>query len=237
MAKNKKNKKHEAPSAAAEVFETLDQSASRSEQFLEKNKNILIGIVAAFILIYGGYLAYDKMVKQPKEKEATNEMAYAKLYFEQDSLNLALNGDGKYFGFVDIISNYGGTKAANLSQYYAGVSYLKLGEYQNAIDYLEDFSSEDEILAAVATGAIGDAFAQLEQNEDAFDYYKKAAALRSNDFSTPLYLFKAATTAAALEDYGVAEDLFEQIKEEYPNSAQANGIEKYIERMHYADQN
>ncbi len=233
----------EDKSTTAEVFKTLDQTASKSEQFIQKNQNIIfivLGILVASIL---GYLAYQKYVKAPKEKEAANELAFPKAYFENainnnvaaDSLfTLALKGaDGKY-GFVDIADEYSGTKAGNLANYYAGISYLRLKQYKEAIDYLEDFSSKDELLGPVAKGAIGDAFADINQPQDAFDYYIKAAELRDNNFSTPLFLFKAGNTAMELENYSKAQELFERIKNDYPNATEAQNIDIYINKAAFA---
>ncbi|KUO69517.1 MAG: hypothetical protein APF83_14310 [Lutibacter sp. BRH_c52] len=230
-------------STTAEVFKTLDQTASKSEQFIQKNQTIIfivIGLIVASIL---GYLAYQKYVKAPKEKEAANELAFPKAYFDNainntvaaDSLfTLALKGaDGKY-GFVDIADEYSGTKAGNLANYYAGISYLRLKQYKEAIDYLEDFSSKDELLGPVAKGAIGDAFADINQPQDAFDYYVKAAELKDNNFSTPLFLFKAGNTAMELENYSKAQELFEKIKNDYPNAVEAQNIDIYINKAAFA---
>jgi len=230
-------------STTAEVFNTLDQTASKSEQFIQKNQNIIfivIGIIVASIL---GYLAYQKYVKAPKEKEAANELAFPKAYFDNainntvaaDSLfTLALKGaDGKY-GFVDIADEYSGTKAGNLANYYAGISYLRLKQYKEAIDYLEDFSSKDELLGPIAKGAIGDAFADINQPKDAFDYYMKAANLKDNNFSTPLFLSKAGNTAMELENYSKAQELFERIKNDYPNAVEAQNIDIYINKAAFA---
>ncbi|MDP2068349.1 MAG: tetratricopeptide repeat protein [Lutibacter sp.] len=230
-------------STTAEVFKTLDQTASKSEQFIQKNQTIIfivIGLIVASIL---GYLAYQKYVKAPKEKEAANELAFPKAYFDNainntvaaDSLfTLALKGaDGKY-GFVDIADEYSGTKAGNLANYYAGISYLRLKKYKEAIDYLEDFSSKDELLGPIAKGAIGDAFADINQPKDAFDYYVKAANLKDNNFSTPLFLFKAGNTAMELENYSKALELFEKIKNDYPNAVEAQNIDIYINKAAFA---
>jgi len=233
----------EDKSTTAEVFNTLDQTASKSEQFIQKNQNIIfivIGLIVASIL---GYLAYQKYVKAPKEKEAANELAFPKAYFDNainnsvaaDSLfTLALKGaDGKY-GFVDIADEYSGTKAGNLANYYAGISYLRLKNYKEAIDYLEDFSSKDELLGPIAKGAIGDAFADINQPQDAFDYYMKAANLKDNNFSTPLFLFKAGNTAMELENFSKAQELFEKIKNDYPTATEAQNIDIYINKAAFA---
>ncbi|MDP6922684.1 MAG: tetratricopeptide repeat protein [Lutibacter sp.] len=236
--------KAEQHSTTAEVFDTLDQTASRSEQWVIKNQgNIfkLLGLVVAVVL---ASLAYQKFVKMPQEKEAADELAFPKTYFEnamtgsvaKDSLlTLGLNGnDGKY-GFVDIADQYAGTDAGNLANYYAGISYLNLKNYEAAIRHLELFSSDDELLSPIAKGAIGDAFADINQPEEALEYYLKAADIRSNDFSTPLFLFKAGNTALELGKYPKALALFEEIKNAYPNADEARNIEVYINKAIVAE--
>jgi tetratricopeptide (TPR) repeat protein len=239
----KAQNKTEAHSTTADVFNTLDETASRSEKFVIQNQKTIFIVLGIIVVLILSYLPYQKYVKAPKEKEAANELAFPKAYFEDantnavavDSLlNLGLNGaDGKY-GFVDISSQYSGTKAGNLANYYAGISYLKLKNYKEAINYLERFSSEDELLGPTAKGAIGDAFADINQPEDALDYYLKAANLRDNNFSSPLFLLKAGNTAMDLEKFSKALDIFNRIKTDYPNSEEAKNIDIYINKATYA---
>jgi len=241
-AKKAQNKTEEH-STTADVFNTLDETASRSEKFVIKNQKtifIVLGLIVALIL---GYLPYQKYIKAPKEKEAADELAFPKTYFEKansstvavDSLfTLGLDGaDGK-LGFVDVSNQYSGTQAGNLANYYAGISYLKTKNYKEAIEYLEKFSSDDELLGPTAKGAIGDAFAEINQPEDALDYYLKAANLKDNNFSSPLFLFKAGNTAMDLEKFSKALELFNRIKTEYPNSDEAKNIDIYINKATYA---
>lgn len=237
-AKNKDGKSNdiETGSTTAEVFNSLDESASKTEAFVEKNQKfifIIIGIVAVVVL---GYLGYTEFVAKPKQATAMNDMFQAQKYFdqavnstEQDSLfNLSLNGgEGKY-GMLDIIEEYKGTSAANLANYYAGTAYLKLKDYKNAISYLNDFSSEDEVLAPLAKGNIGDAFVQLNQLEDALDYYEQAAKMRDNEYTTPMYLYKAGTIALDLGKADKALGYFETIKEKYPTASETAMVEVLI---------
>jgi len=229
----------EDQSTTAEVFNTLDETASRSEQWIEKNQKIVFTgliVVAAVIL---AFLAYNKYIVEPKEKEAADELAFPKRYFEEaqntsvsvDSLySLSLNGaDGKY-GLIDIVDNYGGTKAGNLAKYMGGIAFLKTGDYQSAIKYLSDFSSEDDMLAALAKGNIADAFMGIDQPEDALQYYLKAANVKVNDFTSPLYLFRAGNVAMELGKYDDAETYFTTIKNEYPKSEEAKNISIFIQR-------
>lgn len=236
----------EDKSTTAEVFNTLDETASRSEQWIIKNRKVIFGVLGGVVVVILGYLAYQKYVQVPKEKEAANELAFPKVYFEDamtnsvaaDSLfTLALEGaDGKY-GFIDVAEKYSGTKAGNLANYYAGISFLRVKKYQEAIEFLEKFSSNDELLGPVAKGAIGDAFADINQLDDAYDFYMKAANLKDNNFSSPLFLFKAGNTAMDLENYDKALKAFEKIKSNYPTSEEAKNIDIYINKATFASKN
>jgi len=230
-------------STTAEVFKTLDDTASKSEQWIEKNQKIIFSSIIAVAIVILGYLGYNKYIVEPSEIEAADELAYPKKYFEEaqntsiavDSLyNLSLNGaDGKY-GLVDIAENYSSTKAGNLAKYMSGIAYLKTGDYENAIKYLSDFSSDDEMLGALALGNIGDAFSEIDQLEDALKYYIDAANYKDNNFISPLYLFKAGSIAMELKEYDQAENLFTKIKDNYSKSEEANNIGIYIQSAQFA---
>jgi len=157
-------------------------------------------------------------------------MFRAEYYFEKDSLNLALNGDGENEGFLSICDDYGSTRAGNLAKYYAGLCYLNLGEYQKAIDYLKKFDGKDLIVSGMALGAIGDAYMQLNQTNKAIDYYLDAANTNPNDFVSPSYVIKAGWAFELIGDWKKAKELYEKLKKEYPQSREAREIDKYIAR-------
>jgi len=228
----------EEDSTTAEVFNTLDDSASKVEEFVERNQKyifILIGIVALFVL---GTLAYKNFILKPKQKEAASAIYKAQTYFD-DALNqskdslyvLALNGDGDAMGMLDIIKEYKGTASANLANYYAGTAYLKLNKYKEAIEHLDAFDSDDEILAPLAKGNIGNAFAELDQKEDALSYYEEAAQMRDNSYTTPMFLYKAGVTALGLDNNTKALQCFERIDKDYPKSEQANQVKVLIAKL------
>ena len=235
--------KIEDESATAEVFKNLEETASRSEQWIEKyQKPLFTGLVTIVVLILG-YISYNAYIVEPKEQEAANELSFPKENFDlainattpSDSLfNLALEGTNGKYGFVDISHKYSGTDAGNLANYYAAISYLKTNNYKEAISYLEDFSSSDALLGPTSLGAIGDAFADLDQLKDALSYYEKAASTQPNSATTPLYLMKAGNTALDLGDAKKAEQLFTQIKNEYASSSSASNIEMHINKAKYA---
>ncbi|WP_149276924.1 tetratricopeptide repeat protein [Pareuzebyella sediminis] len=227
----------EQESATAEVFSTLDESASKTEAWVATNQNYILGFIGVVAVAVLGYLAYVQFVDNPKEASAANEMYYPQQYFDQalnsttakDSLyNLALNGaEGKY-GFLDIIDEYSGTKAANLANYSAGMAYLNMQNYQEAISHLEKFASDDDILGALAKGGLGDAFMQLGQPEEALDYYEKALAHSTNEYTAPKFLYKAGVTALELNQKDKALQYFQRIKDDYGSSDEARNIDAFI---------
>ena len=227
---------NEKDSATAEVFSKLDETASKTEDFVAKNQKIIIGIVAGIALITVGYLAYQKFIATPQEEEAANEMFVAQQNFQKatdgvasDSLyKLSLNGSEGKFGFIKIADEYSGTAAGNLANYYAGIAYLNTGKYAEAISYLEKFKSDDAILKPLALGAIGDALAETNKVDDAIAHYKKAAEASENDFTTPRFLFKAAQLNLAAGKKAEANKLFVEIKEKYETSKEGMNIDAFI---------
>ena len=226
----------EKDSTTAGVFSTLDETASKTEEFVAKNQKIIIGVVGVIALVLVGYLAYQKFVAAPKEDEAATEMFQAQQYFQQatdgvasDSLyKLSLKGAEGKFGFVDIADKYSGTDAGNLANYYAGIAYLNTGKFTEAIEYLGKFKSEDIVLSALAKGAIGDAYSQNNQPKEALEYYVKAVEANKNDFTTPRFLLKAGKTAYALGDKEDALKYFTDIKENFDASPEAASVDVLI---------
>lgn len=242
--KKEENQIDESKFETAGVLNTLDETASKSEQWIEKNSKPLFLVLVGLVVVFLAYLGYNKFIVEPNEQEASNELAFPRKYFDEAStagsgidslLNLGLEGaDGKY-GFIDIAESFSGTDAGNLANYYAGVSFLQMKQYDKAIEFLSKFDSDDEVLGPIALGAIGDAFSDINQPEDALEYYEKAANKKANEFTTPLYLFKAAQTAMSLKKFDKAESLFTKIQENYSKSDQGRDIEKYINAAKYAE--
>ena len=211
-----------------DVIVDVEEVYSKTEDFIEKNKKPIVSITIAVVLLAGLFYAYKTMYLAPLQEEAEGEMFAAEQYFEKDSVEKAVFGDGSHLGFIDIVESYGSTKAGNLAHYYLGISYLKMQKYEEAIDALNDFSSDDIILGSVALGAIGDANMELGNTEDAISHYKKAANRDPNNFITPVYLMKAAQSLEELNNYKEALALYKQIKEDYAESQEGRQIDKYI---------
>lgn len=224
MSKDKK------PSSGDANLESIESSLGKAEQFVEKNQKKLMNVLLIVAVIVGGYFGVQKFYIQPKEKDAQAQMRFAENWFEKKEFKLAIEGDGNNLGFLDIIEEYGITKSANLANYYAGISYLKLKKYEKAIEYLKSFSSEDFSIKNAALSAIGDAYVELGKNKEAVSYYMDAASSNENEVTTPLYLMKAGATYERIKDFSAALEVYETIETKFPNSRQANNIEKYITR-------
>ena len=212
-------------------FAQIEETLSKTEQFIEENQKSLMTIIGAIVGIVALFSVYQNFYIEPMEKEAQAEMYMAELYFQKDSFNLALNGDGQYLGFLDIADDYSSTNVGQLANYYAGLSYLHTADYDNAIKYLGDFSSDDIVLSSLALGCMGDAYIELGDTDAALDAYADAVNNSANDFTAPRYMMKQAMIYTSNGDNSKALDLFKAIKSNYKNSREANGIEKYIARV------
>ncbi|MCC9041495.1 tetratricopeptide repeat protein [Myroides sp. M-43] len=224
-------------SKTAEVFNSLDQGANRMESWVVRNQKVIFGLVGAVALVTLGYVGYDKLIVEPKNDDAANEMFQAQSYYNnalmdstaKDSLfALALNGGEGKLGFLGIIENYSGTQSANLAQYYAGTAYLNKGEFTKAIEHLEKFKGNDAVIAPLALGAIGDAFSELGQQKEALEYYQKAAAKQKNDFTTPRFLNKAGLIALEMGNKEEALKNFNEIKNNFQGSVEYRGVDALI---------
>lgn len=213
-----------------EVIVDVQEVYSKTENFIEANKKVVTIIPLAIIVAVGLYFGYKKMYIAPMEVEARSQMFMAEKYFEQDSLQKAINGDGLNYGFIDIADEYSGTKSANLAHYYLGICYRNTGDYEMAIDELKSFSSSDVLISAIALGAIGDSYMELNDIDKATNYYEKAAAHQSNELTTPIYLFKAGLAYEENNDYNGAIKQYKAIKTDFPDSKEAQTIDKYIAR-------
>ncbi len=221
MAKKKKTE---------DQFEQVEQALSKTEQYIVDNQKSIMTIIGAIVAIVVLFKAYQNFYLLPLEKEAQTDIYMAELYFQKDSFNLALDGDGQYAGFLDIADDYGSTNVGQLANYYAGICYLHLGEYENAIEYLEDFSSDDIILSSLALGCIGDAYLELGDSDNAMDAYEDAVSNSNNEFTAPRFMMKLAMLHELNGDYSEALELYKTIKKDFKESIEASGIEKYIAR-------
>jgi len=209
----------------------VEQAFTRTELFIENNKKSLIIIASAIIVLVGGYFAYKYWYVADQETKAQAEMFKAEQYFEKDSLDKAINGDAaSAMGFADIADEYSVTPSGNLAEYYLGMCYLKKGQFEDAIKHLESFNGKDQVVGPLATGAIGDANMELGKTDDAITYYLKAAEQSNNQFTTPIFLKKAAMANEDKGNYADAVKLYERIKNEFAETMEGKEMDKYIAR-------
>lgn len=226
MAKKAEEQKHEL----LENPQALADRLQGAESWAEKNPKIIIGISVVIALIVGGFFGF-RYYKDSQEQEAQEEMFQAIRYFEADSLDLALNGDGNNLGLIDVISDYGVTDAAKLANYYAGVAFLKKGDYKVARLYLEDFSSNDLLVQARAYSLIGDTYMEEQNFEDAAKYYQKASDYKPNKYFTPVYLMKAALAYEKSNQNEKAVAAYDKIINQYYEAPEYQNARKYRAKL------
>lgn len=208
------------------------EAVNKAVSTLSKIQKPLLSAVVAVLVLGGGWFAYQQYVVKPKEEKAAEAMFKAEQYFAMDSSRLVLNGDGQYKGVLNVISNFGGTKAANLAHYYAGISYLKLGEFDNAVKHLKDFSTDAKQVQLLATGCLGDAYAELNKKEEAIEAYKKAAAtFEEDETNASEYLFRAALLLETTGKTQEALELYKSLKTKFPKTDKGFQADKYIYRL------
>lgn len=223
MAKH--NKEHK------DTIVDVEEVYSKTEQYVEENRKPILIIVGIIVLIFIGYFSYTRLYLAPRNQEASQLLWKAQYYMQIDSLDKAINGDDTYFGFDYIARQYGSTKAGNLARYYLGTIYMKKGQYQDAIDNLKKADLDDELVAAMDKGLLGDAYVQLGDYDKALTAYKEAIDHSDNELTAPMYLKKAALIyeKEGKKDQALAN--YKLIKDKYPKSSEATDIDFYIGRI------
>lgn len=194
----------------------------------EKNKKPINTIIIAVVALVAGYFAYQKLMVEPDNNKASAMMYFADKYRMADSSDKALNGDGQHKGYLAVIKKYGGTDAGNMSKYYAGVCYLKKGDFKNAIKYLEDFNGKGTLAEYSAFGAIGDAHMSMGNTNKAIEFYEKAGGKKDDALHGPIYLFRAGLAYEKANKPEDAKKLYKRIRDEYPQSQEAQKVDKQL---------
>lgn len=210
--------------------EALQEKLIGAEHWFETNSKLVIGIAVALVLLVGGYFGYQ-YYKQGQNDAAQREMFQAVYYFEADSLDQALNGDGNNLGFLQIIDDYGITDAANLANYYTGVIYLKQGKLEPARMYLEDFNSDDLLVQARAYSLIGDTYMEEKKYAEAANFYDKAANYEPNKYFSPIYLMKEALAYEKLNQIDKAKETYDIVITRYWDSSEFQKARKFRARL------
>ena len=219
--------------AGSEIYENpevLADKLSKTEEFVRTNRKLVFILGGLVALAVAGFVIF-KIYTTNQDEIAQTEMFQAVYYFEADSLERALSGDGNNYGFLNIIEEYPMTPSANLSHFYAGAALLKQRKFEEAITHLEDFKSSDLLLQARAYSLIGDAYMELGNFSDAGKFYTKAADYKSNESFTPAYLMKAALAYERLNDYAAAISRYDRIVNNYVNANEYQEARKQKARL------
>lgn len=212
-----------------EEVKHLNEGFEKLEYQFEEHKSKILTFLTVLIVLVLAYVGYNKLIKEPKELEASASIFKAQQYFEKDSFKLALNGDGANLGFEAIMDEFGSTKTAKIAKYQAGICQLKLGKYQEAIDYLEDYSCPDKLIQTIANGGTGDAYMELGKIEDGIANYEKAVKnAAGNEILEPIYLSRLAVAALVNKKEDIAKSNFKLLVEKYPDTNEGNDAVKYL---------
>lgn len=214
-----------------QVVENVEVTLEKTGDFFENHKSLIITITAVIVILVLGYFGYQYLYLAPKEKTAAKEMFYSQRYFEMDSMENALNGDGQHPGFLEIADSYGSTKSGKLAHYYSGLIYLHQGNFQEAVAHLEKFKSKDAVLHILSRQALGDAYWELEQTDKALAAYKEGAGKYSNEILTPGIMARMAAVYESLQQYGDAVKVYEDLRNLYPRSVEARNADMMIARL------
>jgi TolA-binding protein len=228
MATKQSNKAHQ--NEVLENPEVLAERIGRGEAFLKQNTRVLGGVLAAAVILIGGILFFQ-INNQNQNEKAQAEMFQAVYFFEQDSVDFAINGDGINKGFLTIVEDYPRTDAANLAHFYLGSIYLSQKNFQDALTHLDNFSSDDYLVQSKAYSLIGDANLELGDTDKAISSYTKAARNNENKYTTPKYLAKL---AVAQEEAGKPADAistYTEIEEKYYESFEYAAARKHKARL------
>lgn len=223
MAKSRKEKRQE------ETLIDVVEVKQEAQDYFEKNKSLILGLIAALIIAVGGFIIYKYMIKLPKETSAKSAIFKAEQQFQRDSFALALeNPGGGYEGFLDIIENYNGTQTANLAKLYAGISYMNVGRYNDAIEYLNSHDASGEYAPILKNGNLGDAYSELGDMDKAISAYKRATTVGEDALLTPYYLFKLGLLSKRNGNQSEADAAFKKIKEKYPTSEEGTKVDRLL---------
>ena len=200
--------------------------------FFSKYQNIIYGVIIGILVIILAILAFNRFYLQKKNAEASAQIVQPIHWFTQGdsaSLKKALEGDGENDGFLDIASGYKITRTANTANYYAGLTYMKLGQKDEALDYLKKFKKKEDVLWYGCQAVIGDLYDEQGDEAKAISYYEKA--VKGNDpYFTPITLFKLGQMYERKGDWKKALDAYETIEKDFYTEYNKMSIAQYAER-------
>jgi tetratricopeptide (TPR) repeat protein len=218
------------PSTAENKDLDVGEMYTKTELFFERNKKAFSIAAVGLVAVVAGLLGYRKFVAEPRAESAQEAIWKAQYYFEIDSLDLAINGDGSYPGFLDVASSYGSTPAGELANFYLGVCYHQKGEFETALNYYKEADLDDDVLRVMAEGNQGDALVELGRADEALAHFEKAANMVRSDHTTPMFLMKAGILYTEKQDHRNAAKCFGRIVSDFPTSPDIQQAKKYAAR-------
>ena len=228
MAKRKKQSKKKEEETLIDLVSARDQA----QGFLDRNQNLVFGILVGVVVIIGGVFAYNKFIVEPKQDEAVLQIWKAEEQFSRDSFNLALaNPGGGYDGLSNIVDDYGNVPTGNAATYYAGISCLQTGKYEAAISYLKDVKADGQVLGIMKHGALGDAYSETNDFSKAMSSYKAAINATPNEALTPIYLLRYGLLNEKEGKPAEAKKAYQRIKDEFPTSTQSRDADRFLSRL------
>lgn len=231
MANRARNQQVTESTTRTERREPETEPLEVIQGFYEKYKKVISTGGTVIIAVVALYFGYTKLYKAPNEEKAAVALSFPQLYFSADSLNMALNGDGKNPGFTKIAKKYSGTAAGNLANYYEGVCYMKLGDFKNAIKAFKEFDGHGTMVGSMAAGLLGEAYMESGDNAKAIESFKKATENKEDNLVTPMYLYQLGLAYQATGKTAEAIAAFKKIRDEYPRSLQARDMDKELARL------
>lgn len=215
-----------------ELAQENENFVTKTLSFFNKYQNIIYGIIIGILVIVLAILAFNRFYLQKKNAEASAQIVKPIEWFVQGdsaSLNLALEGDGENDGFLDIASNYKITKTANTANYYAGLTYMKLGQKDEALEYLKKFKKKEDVIWYGCQALIGDIYDDNGDESKAISYYEKAVK-GEDPYFTPIALFKLGQMYERKGDWKKALDAYQTIEKDFYNEYNRMSIAQYVER-------
>lgn len=219
-------------SKKSEQLQENENFVTRFLSFFNKYQNIIYGVIIGILVVILAILAFNRFYIQKKNAEASAQIVQPIHWFIQGdtaSLNLALEGDGENDGFLDIASGYKITKTSNTANYYAGLTYLKLGQKEDALEYLKKFKKKEDVLWYACQATIGDIYDEQGDESKAISYYEKAVK-GTDPYFTPIALFKLGQMYERKGDWKKALDAYQTIEKDFYAEYNKMSIAQYVER-------
>ena len=205
---------------------------TRTLAFFNKYQNIIYGVLIGLLVIACAVIAFNRFYIQKKNGEASAAMIQPINWFmagDSLSLNLALEGNEESDGFLSIANGYKLTRTSNTANYYAGLCYLRLGQKDEALDYLKKFKKKEDVLWYGCQIVIGDLYDEQGDEAKAIQYYEKATK-GEDPLYTPNALFKLGQMYERQEKWDKALDAYKTIENKFYNQYTAMNIAQYVER-------